>query len=199
MISDNAVFGWSPPLPARQREHCIGCRPNLIAPGVMDALAVVARQADASMREHQPEAWQHLQETGAEIGPDWRFPGTGWTSCIINETAQLPYHVDGGNTAGTWSAMVVIRRFVTGGHLHLPDHGLTVPCDHGTTILFCGQQHLHGVTPFSRTRHDGYRWTCVFYQRTGMRGCGTPAEELAKAKAKRTEREHKLAQAEVDA
>lgn len=193
LANKNAVFGWTPPTPVRRRDFCGACRPNRLAPALMLALAEIAQRLDSALRNEAPNAWAHLHELAAGIGPDWRFPGTGWTSAIINDTAALPYHKDGGNTAGSWSAMAVVRRGVEGGHLHLPDVDLTVPCDHGTAVLFSGQQHLHGVTPFRRRTPRAYRYTIVFYQRSLMNNCGSPAEELRKQHQKRTEREHVMA------
>ena len=193
LLNDNAVYGWAPPLVSRQREACTACAPNYIAPVVLKELIGLAAVLDGHLHELEPEAWAKLHEV--EIGPDWRFPGTGWTSCIVNDTAALPYHVDGGNTPGTWSAMAVIRRGVQGGHLHLPDLDITAPCENGTAIIFNGQEHLHGVTPFKRrfSRSRSYRYTVVFYQRSGMTQCGTPEEELQKARLGRTAREHAIA------
>lgn len=187
ITNDNAVFGWSPPFAVRQREGCISCAPNSKAPTVMRELCRVAVQLDSALAEARPDEHARLHET--PINQAWRFPGTGWTSAIINDSAVLPYHYDGGNTHGTWSAMAVIRRLVNGGNLHLPELDLTAPCRNGTAVLFNGQQYLHGVTPFTKKNPRGYRWTIVFYQRTAMTGCGTPEEELRKQQVLRTARE----------
>lgn len=191
ILNDNAVFGWTPPFVARRREFCAPCGPNSKAPGVMRELVAIGAQLDRLLAEHRPDEHSRLHATS--IGPDWVFPGTAWTSAIINDSAQLPYHLDGGNTKGTWSAMVVLRRFVRGGHLHLPELGLVAACRNRQGVLFNGQSNLHGVTPFVPERDDGYRWTVVFYQRSGMTGCGDPAEELRRQQVARTKREELIA------
>lgn len=194
IVADNAVFGWVPPAPLRHRESNMVCELNGTVPGVMAALCNLAVALDRRMEEMLPDQHEHLRTKGDEIASHWRFPGTGWTSCIVNDTAQLPYHLDGGNTKGTWSAMAVVRRFVTGGDLHLPDEDQTVRCENGTALMFCGSATLHGVTPFRVTRPaGGYRYTVVFYQRHSMTKDGTPAEALGRTQERRTSREEHMA------
>jgi hypothetical protein len=105
----------------------------------------------------------------------------------------MPYHRDGSNFP-SWSAMPVIRHRVRGGHLHLPEYGLTVPCVDSTILYFWGQKHVHGVTPITPApRGKSYRFTIVYYARRGMKDCATFARETAVARARRTARETKMA------
>jgi hypothetical protein len=118
--------------------------------------------------------------------------GTTWTSGVVNQNSQLPYHRDGFNFP-TWSAMPVIRRGVDGGHLHLPEYDLTVACRDGWAVFFCGQQLLHGVTPMRLTKPDGYRFSVVYYALRGMKDCHTYAEETRAAQNRRAQRERGMA------
>jgi hypothetical protein len=188
------VFGYTPRRPLQRREACNATGLSQDQPAehaVLDAWAV---KLLAMLRELDPTIQEHDEATMREVLPEWRMAGTTWTSGVVNQNSQLPYHRDGFNFP-TWSAMPVLRRGVAGGHLHLPEYDLTVACRDGWGVFFCGQQLVHGVTPMRRTAPDGYRYSIVYYALRGMRDCHTYAEETAHARRKRTEREKRMAAA----
>ena len=55
--------------------------------------------------------------------------------------------------------------------------------------MFDGQGLLHGVTPFTRTRRNGYRFTMVYYALQALWQCKDPTENVRTAARKRIERE----------
>jgi hypothetical protein len=186
------VFGWSPRRPVQRREACNStsfAKEQPTEQAVLDAWAV--RLLD-QLRTLDPAITDRDEATMREVLPEWRMAGTTWTSGVVNQNSQLPYHRDGFNFP-TWSAMPVLRRGVAGGHLHLPEYDLTVACRDGWGVFFCGQQLVHGVTPMRRTAPDGYRYSVVYYALRGMKDCATYAEETAHARRKRTEREKGMA------
>lgn len=188
------VFGWSPRRPVQRREACNSTsfakeQPNEQA--VLDRWAV---KLLAMLRELDPAIPERDEETMREVLPDWRMAGTTWTSGVVNQNSQLPYHRDGFNFP-TWSAMPVLRRGVDGGHLHLPEYDLTVACRDGWGVFFCGQQLVHGVTPMRQVKPGAYRFSVVYYALRGMKDCHTYALETAHARRKRTEREQRIAAA----
>lgn len=188
------VFGWSPRRPVQRREACNSTSFAKEQPreqAVLDAWAV---KLLGMLRELDPSVAEHDEATMREVLPEWRMAGTTWTSGVVNQNSQLPYHRDGFNFP-TWSAMPVLRRGVDGGHLHLPEYDLTVACRDGWGVFFCGQQLVHGVTPMRRVKDDGYRFSVVYYALRGMKDCHTYAEETAHARRKRTEREKRMAAA----
>jgi hypothetical protein len=188
------VFGWSPRRPVQRREACNStslAKEQPAEQAVLDAWAV--RLLD-QLRELDPAVADRDEATMREVLPEWRMAGTTWTSGVVNQNSQLPYHRDGFNFP-TWSAMPVLRRGVEGGHLHLPEYDLTVACRDGWGVFFCGQQLVHGVTPMRRTAPDGYRFSVVYYALRGMKDCHTYAEETAHARRRRTEREKGMAAA----
>src|SRR3546814_9621545 len=85
--------------------------------------------------------------------------------------------------------MPVIRRAVSGGHLHIPEYGITVPCRDGYAVAFFGKRLVHGVTPLKKTSPDGYRISVVYYALQGLKDCHTFAEETAYARRRRPARE----------
>lgn len=188
------VFGWSPRRPSQRREACNSTSLAKEQPTEQATLDAWAVKLLTTIRELDSAIADHDEATMREVLPEWRMAGTTWTSGVVNENSQLPYHRDGFNFP-TWSAMPVLRRGVAGGHLHLPEYDLTVACRDGWGVFFCGRQLVHGVTPMRRTAPDGYRLSVVYYALRGMKDCATYAEETAHARRKRTEREKRMAAA----
>ncbi len=161
-------------------------------------MAVVATERggtvhDMRMRKALRRVFEPEGGLSAEPRPDWRLGDhTAWTSGVVNRTSKLPYHRDRGNFP-VWSAMPVVRRGVTGGHLHLPEYGATIACRDGWAVFFGGWQLVHGVTPMRLTAPDGYRYSIVYYSLRAMRDCATTAVETRQAWAKRTARERRQA------
>lgn len=89
--------------------------------------------------------------------------GTGWTGFVLNRDVTLAYHQDTANAPG-WTAVLAMRRNARGGWLHLPDHGVWLPMEHGTVALFPGLTTWHGVSPVE-LGEDGLRFTLVTYPR----------------------------------
>jgi hypothetical protein len=87
----------------------------------------------------------------------------------------------------------VLRRGVRGGHLHLPEYDLVVPCMDSTVTYFPGFTYVHGVTPMQRVNEDSYRISIVYYALKGMKNCREAAEETKYARTRRTEREVDMA------
>jgi hypothetical protein len=125
-------------------------------------------------------ALAHRSAVRSTIASCWQLPGY-WTSGIVNLNNALPYHRDGGNLAGALSAMICLRRNVTGGYLHLADYDVWLGVPDHSLVVFYGSRVLHGVSPLS-VRPGGRRYTAVFYARAGLRvGADTPAAEVRRA------------------
>ena len=187
------VFGMSPRKPMISRESC---RPTTLAQEEPEAHAVIVNMAYAladQLREAFPEVHAKDEKRMSEIADDWRMAEDAlWTSGVINKTSTLPYHRDGFNF-DTWSAMPVVRRSVTGGYLHIPEYDITCSARDGYALYFCGFRLVHGVTPMTQAKADGYRYSLVYYALRGMKDCFTYAQETAHGQEKRTEREDGLA------
>lgn len=190
------VFGWSPRRPVQRREACNSTSFAKEQPAEQATLDRWAVRLLDQLRALDPTVAAHDEETMREVLPEWRMAGTTWTSGVVNQNSQLPYHRDGFNFA-TWSAMPVLRRACDGGHLHLPEYDLTIACRDGWGVFFCGHQLVHGVTPMRLTAPTGYRYSVVYYALRGMKDCHTFAEETRHARRMRTARERKAAAAIV--
>lgn len=167
------------------RGSCRVCATSYEAPEAHRFLCDSASTLWAMMSDRVPAGTEATARAAEQILPDWRLGDTAWTSGIVNKTSALMYHRDRNNGIGAWSAMVVVRRNTRGGHLHLPEYDVVIPCRDGAVVMFPGPEIVHGVTPID-IRPDGYRYSVVYYSVAKMAHCLPPDEELADARQSRT-------------
>ena len=188
------IFGMTNRSVVLRRE---GCAPAGIAwesPALQMELSAHASALADYLHTALPEVWEHDLQTIDAVLPEWRMTEDSlWTSGVINQSSSLPYHRDGSNF-DTWSAMPVIRRGMDGGHLHMPEYDITINCRDSWQLSFNGFRYVHGVTPMKPRTKDGYRYSIVFYAKKGMKDCHTYAVEMGQAKARRSAREHVMAE-----
>lgn len=181
------VFGFTEPKPLRRRWAASA---SLLTRDYPEVAEVIERFTTANwnlFQQHAPQdAEQHHALVTEKIHPDWLIGGHPWTSGVINNTAALPYHKDTGNIPSTWSAMLALRKNVTGGALHLPEYDVTFGIPDGSVTMFDGQGTWHGVTPMVPQRPDAYRFTLVWYTKSGIAKCGSAEEEAQEAKRRAT-------------
>lgn len=185
------TFGYQPPVPIRRRYGCSRSQFNTEQPAAMRVLTEFCAVAEYVFRSYAHDAHEHTVDIVVpRVAPAWRIAGTPWTSGIINQTAALPYHVDRGNFAGSWSAMLGARHRVEGGYLHLADYDTYLAIDHGSITIFDGQSVVHGVTPLTKVGPGGYRYTTVTYAKRDMKVCAAdPREEVKRAARETTQAE----------
>lgn len=182
------TFGYSVAQPLRQRYGCGLSRFDVQHQGPANALKIVADTAWSRVQTYMPEIAQDARERVSEIGRDWLMGnGIPFTSGVINRSAALPYHRDSGNVRDSWSAMIVLRKNMRGGELHLPEYATWLACRHASVCVFRGQNMLHGVTPMAKEEADGHRFSIVYYAKAGFRTAGTYAQEQARARTRATE------------
>jgi len=198
-ISRSRTFGYMPRRPQMGREACGLTSISRERPDIAQVLESYADQLSRTLAVIVPGIADADRATLGQVLPQWRLGAEKrWTSGVINDTAQLPYHRDGFNFP-TWSAMPVLRRGTRGGYLHVPEYGLVIPCADSTVVFFEGSRWVHGVTPISRLKKgEGYRISVVYYALRGMKNCREDAEETAYGRSRRTEREHAMARRLAD-
>lgn len=186
------TFGWSPKRIIARRESCRATSAAVDFPAEHAILAQFAgslTQDFEALLPHRAEADAAILR---QVAGEWKMDDEAlWTSGVINRSATLPYHRDGMNFH-TWSAMPSLRMGMDGGHLHLPEYGVTFRVDDGDVTWFCGRDLVHGVTPMATRRPDGYRYSIVYYALAGMKDCRTYAEETTQNAERRTARERKM-------
>ncbi|QPX62117.1 queuine tRNA-ribosyltransferase [Mycobacterium phage Indlovu] len=192
--SRSRTFGYAPRRPVIWREACGIATLGRDRPDIEAVLESYADQFMDGLARIDMRLIRDGRAATESVTPDWKMGGSQfWTSGVVNDTAQLPYHRDGFNFP-VWSAMPLVRRGTRGGHLHLPEYDLVVPCADATVTYFEGFRLVHGVTPITRVKaKQGYRISAVYYALRGMKNCRTAAEEAAYGRRRRTEREAEMA------
>lgn len=187
----SSVFGYAARNQVLRREGCRVCGGAADAPREHQTIMAAAVDFSDLLHEHYVERSTADRRYAAQVLPEWRMGGTQWTSGVLNETSALPYHTDANNMP-TWNAMVVARRGTRGGHFHVPEYGLVLPCRDGDVCFFPAYRLIHGVTPIRKVAEDGYRYSAVYYSVSRMRDCLPADEELAQGRVARSEREDTL-------
>lgn len=192
------IVGFQPRYPLR-RDYCTTASLATDQPKEHSTICGWAPRVSEVFARVNPEkhTWQKELVT-TKVKPCWRIADV-FTSGICNRNNALPYHLDTGNFPGAWSGMLAFSRDMKGGLLVMPEYRVAFSFEGAWLILFDGQSVLHGVSPFVRNSTLGYRYTLVYYALQQMCHCGTPAEELARIRSIKTERElARLDPAEVE-
>ena len=188
----NRTFGTTAPSIMRRRLACCYAQLHAEHPNVSETLHRLAVTAWEILQEEAPtESVTASDPVYASIHGDWLMADTPWTSGIINHTASLSYHKDRGNIPDSWSAMYVTKRNVDGGLLHLPEYNVAFACNDKDLLLFNGQQAWHGVTPLHERKvgAEPYRFSIVYYAKSGCKPCLSAKEETQRAQVYATERD----------
>lgn len=164
----SAVFGSLRRSGIMHRTAAQSCAGSIVAPEAHAVLAGAASALAARFAALAPDLAAHDRGVVNErVHPDWMMGESWWTSGVLNRSSALAYHYDRNNHP-VWNCMVVVRRHTLGGHLHVPRVGLVLPCADGDVAWFPAWTELHGVTPITARRRDGYRYSAVYYSVRGM-------------------------------
>ncbi len=157
-------------------------------------LCYLATEMNRLYQEFFPEQFKNHEKTVSSVLPEWRIPGTVFTSGIINFNNTLKYHQDAGNFKDCLSAMITVKKSISGGMLSIPELDLKFDLQSSTYIIFNGQELLHGVTPIFQDKPDGYRYTIVYYALQQLCHCLPFDEELKRIRKIKKSREEKRVQ-----
>jgi hypothetical protein len=178
MAQNNDVFGFMP----RNAIRCNYCRPSRLSkinPKAWNVLMAYAGKISQFIKQTDEKVWQTNNDIlSSQVKDCWRIKDSIFTSGIVNKNNHLRYHVDFGNFVGTWSAMLVYKRDVIGGNLHLPEFDATVKLDDGDLVIFKSSDYVHGVTPIIKTGPYAYRYSIVYYSLEQLNKCLDPKEEM---------------------
>lgn len=192
------TFGFTNRSAVLQREACTPTSLAWESPDAQMTLNTTAEVLGDYLKQELPEVFLHDKAEVEQVLPEWRMTEDAlWTSGVINQASALPYHRDGSNF-DTWSAMPVVRRGMDGGHLHMPEYGITINCRDGWALWFNGYAYVHGVTPMKARAKDGYRYSIVFYAKRGMKDCHTYAVEVGEARKRRQGREEGMTDTSIE-
>lgn len=191
MVARSRIFGYAPRVAVRN----LACRLTSMGveqPDPHGEICNAGRIAWEVYKTYNPDlARRHDKLSAENVLDQWKIHSTPFTSGIANHNNPLVYHFDSGNFKNVWSAMFVLRNGTSGGHLSIPELGVSLECADCSLVLFDGQSLLHGVTPITKLRTDAYRYSVVYYSLQNMWNCNIITDELAKMRKTRTEIEQK--------
>lgn len=165
------------------------CRPTAFVtsqPEAWGTLLPMARAAAEALREGLPHRYRAQADAARRTVPDWVIPGTPFSTLTVNNNvAPSGLHRDAGDFRAGFGVISVARRGrYTGGLLCFPRFGVGVDLGDRDLVLFSPHE-WHAVTPMERLSEDAERISVVYYLREKIVNCGTPSEELTRAKAAR--------------
>lgn len=149
----------------------------------------------AHLAEHVPDRYANQKAQADRTDPAWVVPGTPFTTITVNNTYPTGVHTDKGDLDEGFSTIACLRRGeYTGGRLLFPAYRVAADLQDGDLILMDAHE-WHGNTAITCAcgeRPNGPCGTCgaerisvVSYYRSKMANCGTPEQELERARASR--------------
>jgi hypothetical protein len=162
LANESQTFGYTQPNALRRRYAPTTSRFAVRDPAGHALLEQAASWYADALTAHLPEIAAAARQITAGVDPQWQLGTSWWTSGIVNKNTPLLYHRDASNHPA-WSAMLVTRWGMRGGHLHIADYDITLACDHGHVVYFAGYELVHGVTPFTASLRGAWRYSAVYY------------------------------------
>lgn len=156
-----------------------------------DTLQPLLRVIATHFKVYVPDRYAVQQAAADATQPAWVIDGTPFTTVTVNNTYPTGVHKDAGDLATGFSTLAVLRRGAyTGGQLVFPQYRVAVDMHDGDLLLmdaheYHGNVRIRCACGTHRSKNckecGAERISVVSYFRTRMQGCGTPAEEMAKA------------------
>lgn len=190
LTSRSRIFGYRPRLELRA-DFCSSTSMATEFPTEHALVTGLADKLEEYYQKYNEEGYQkHKKLTEEAVKPSYRINGKSvFTSGIINKNNPLKYHFDAGNFNDVYSCMVVFKKDIEGGYLSVPEYDVGFKLPNNSIFLFDGQGILHGVTPIKYTSPDAHRYSIVYYSLKRMWQCLEIDEELARVRARKTQRE----------
>lgn len=189
MLARCMIFGFQPRAVLR-KDFCGISAMARTYPEAHARLCELSVDASALLSAARPDVYERQMERVGEIRPEWRIPGSAFTTGVVNQTTAIPYHRDQGNFPDAWNVQIAWTREAEGGRLVVPELGVAFDYSRPAVTAFEAARYWHGVTPIRR-RVGGYRFSVVWYAMRGLCACASPAEEVARIRRVRTERERR--------
>jgi Oxygenase domain of the 2OGFeDO superfamily len=142
-----------------------------------------------------PDRYAAQQAEADKTDPSWIVPGTPFSTITVNNTYPTGVHTDKGDLDAGFSSITCVRRGnYTGGQLCFAEYRVAVNLSDGDLILMDAHE-WHGNAALTCECGNVLNGPCkecgaerisvVAYFRTKMTACGTPGEELGKARKRR--------------
>lgn len=129
-----------------------------------------------------PERYALQMQAMSDVHEAWRITGTPFTTLTVNDNVLGSIHTDKGDYKEGMGVISVHRRGTyTGAILGFPQFGVGVEMFDRDLLLF-DSHAWHGVTEFEQREADAERISVVYYMRRRMTDCGSPEQELQRAR-----------------
>lgn len=132
------------------------------------AMMLICRESESLIRDIMPEQYEQQARLIQEYAPRRYQFGKLFTSSISNYNISADFHQDRANIEGAVNVIINKRMSANGGHLHVPDYGLTIASSDNSLLVYPAWKSLHGVTPITPTNKGGYRNSLIFYPLKGF-------------------------------
>lgn len=163
--------------------YCRPCAWNAEFPERFERLLPFFQKVSEVHQALDPDGFSFLREVANRTKGDWLIPGTSYTTVTVNKNFRTAAHLDAKNLRAASAAMAYIREGkLKGGDVVFPEWRVAVRMDTSDLIVFRNMVDWHGNTPIIKMGSNTQRCTLVHYYREGMINCGTPSEELERAK-----------------
>ena len=191
-VTNSAVFGALPRVAVRE-DYCRFSADTKKDPQVFIQLSKAARELWSIYQTDYPDMSQLFAAEASQIDEDWMKTGTPFSTININKNFAIKYHVDAGNVAAVYSNVLISKNLAEGGYFVMPEYRVALAQDDGWMAIVDGVNVVHGVTPIAFLDKKSWRNSFVFYTLANLKHCKCKGEELARMKAKATDRAIKRA------
>lgn len=141
----------------------------------------MVRTVDRVFQERIPERYAAQRAVVENTVDDYVISGTSFTTITINLNFQTAVHKDAGDLKEGFGVMSAMRRGKFDGcYTCFPQYRICADMQTGD-VLLADVHEWHGNTPL-KPRGAYERMGLIFYYREKMQECGTPTEELEKAR-----------------
>jgi hypothetical protein len=197
VVTNSSVFGALPRVALRE-DYCRFSADTKKDPQMFAHLNKAAKELWDLYQADYPEMSKNFAAEAALIDNDWMKTGTPFSTININKNFAIKYHVDAGNIASVYSNVLISKKLATGGYFVMPEYRLALAQDDGWIAIVDGVNVIHGVTPITYLGKNSHRNSFVFYTLSNLKHCECKTKELARMKAKATERAIKRASGNVE-
>lgn len=168
----STIIGSVPPKPHLRRPYpsISSVHKTKSARTFIKAMLAACREAESVLHDIMPEQYEKQLKLIEEYVPEkYRF-GKCFTSSINNYNISAPFHRDTANIKGCVNVIINKKQDVTGGDLHVPDYNATMDGVDNSMLVYPAWRNVHGVTPITPTKPNGYRNSLVFYPLASFKG-----------------------------
>lgn len=162
----SCIIGAVPPRPHNRRPYpgISSVHSHKSAKMFIKAMIMAEKEIQDLIKKHMPEQYQFQVEEIRNNVPEKYRLGKLFTSSISNCNISANYHTDNANLKGCVNAIIYKKSpDASGGHLHVPEYGITIEAVENSILVYPAWKNLHGVTPITTASSSGYRNSLIFY------------------------------------